>query len=385
MTTLADLRSVYVVGIGLHPYQRSSETPYTALGVRAVRAALADARISWTDVQSAYTGTATTAMGLSRLMYRHLGSTGIPMAQVENASASGSTAFRQACIEVAAGLVDVAIGVGVDKPLGGRPPKSAAGVRDLVGGRVLPFASFALLANRYMHDHGAVPEDFARVAVKNSRNGALNPNAQRRKARTLEEVLAPPQMSGPLTRLQCCPIGEGAAAAIVASDDAIDRLGIDRHRAVRVLASTSRSEAIYDAQNCDTALTRETTAQALDDARIAPSALDVVELHDAFSVEELLYVEAMGLCAAGGAPAALAAGDFDIGGRVAVSPSGGLLAMGHPIGPTGVGQICEITTQLRGEAGDRQHPGARFALAHMVGVGAVCVVHVLARADAATR
>lgn len=385
MTTLADLRSVYVVGVGLHPYQRPSETPYTALGVRAVRAALADARIPWTEVQSAYTGTATTAMGLSRLMYRHLGSTGIPMAQVENASASGSTAFRQACIEVASGLADVAIGVGVDKPLGGRPPKSAAGVRDLVGGRVLPFTQFALLANRYRHDHGAVPEDFARVAVKNSRNGALNPNAQRRKARTLEEVLAPPQMSGPLTRLQCCPIGEGAAAAIVASDDAIDRLGIDRRRAVRVLASASRSEAIYGAQNFDTALTRETTAQALGDAGIAPSALDVVELHDAFSIEELLYVEAMGLCPAGEAPAALAAGDFDIGGRVAVSPSGGLLAMGHPIGPTGVGQICEITTQLRGEAGNRQHPGARFGLAHMVGVGAVCVVHVLTRDAAATR
>ncbi|HWE66620.1 MAG TPA: thiolase family protein, partial [Acidimicrobiales bacterium] len=113
---LGDLRPVSVVGVGLHPYQRSSDAPYTALGVHAIRAALVDAGLAWSDVESAYTGTATTAMGISRLMYRHLGSTGIPMAQVENASASGSSAFRQACFEVAAGLVDVAIAVGVDKP-----------------------------------------------------------------------------------------------------------------------------------------------------------------------------------------------------------------------------------------------------------------------------
>ena len=241
--TLRELRPVHVVGIGLHPYQRPSDTPYTAMGVKAVGDALADAGIEWRDVETAYTGTATTAMGLSRLMYRHFGSTGIPMAQVENASASGSTAFRQACIDVAAGLADVAIAVGVDKPLKFGMPQSAAGLRDLVGGRVVPFTHFALLANRYMHEHGATDEQFALVAVKNSENGALNKNAQRQKARTLEEVLTPPLISGPLTRLQCCPVGEGAAATIVASDSAIARLGLDPGRAVRVLSSASRSEA----------------------------------------------------------------------------------------------------------------------------------------------
>ncbi len=376
-TSLRQLRPVRVVGVGLHPYQRPSDTPYTALGVHAVRAALEDAGVRWKDVESAYTGTATTAMGLSRLMYRHLGSTGIPMAQVENASASGSTAFRQACIEVAAGLVDVAIAVGVDKPLQFSMPQRAAGVRDLVGSRVAPFTHFALLAERYMHDHGATPEQFALVAVKNARNGALNPNAQRQKARTLEEVLAPPAISGHLTRLQCCPIGEGAAAVVVASDSAVDRLGLDPARHVQVLASASRSEGVYEGENFDAALTRETVGQALAEAGVGPADLDVVELHDAFTVEELLYIEAIGLSATGKAAADLEAGHFDIGGRVAVSASGGLLSMGHPIGPTGVGQICEITTQLRGTAGDRQHPGARIGLAHMVGVGAVCVAHVL--------
>jgi acetyl-CoA acetyltransferase len=366
-----------VVGIGLHPYQRVSDTPYTELGVHAVRGALADAGMEWNQVETAYTGTATTAMGLSRLMYRHLGATGMPMVQVENASASGSSAFRQACIEVAAGLADVAIAVGVDKPLTRTSPHQAAGLHDLVDGRVVPFTHFALLAARYMHDHGATPEQIASVAVKNSRNGALNPNAQRRTARTLDEVLAPPRISGALTRLQCCPVGEGAAAVIVASDDAITRLGLNGDRAVTVLASAARSETFYDGENFDAALTRETTAQALAEAGRSAEDLDLVELHDAFTVEELLYIEAMGLCKPGQAAAALAAGEFDIGGRVAVSASGGLLSMGHPIGPTGVGQIAEITMQLRGEAGDRQHPGARTALAHMVGVGAVCVVHVL--------
>jgi acetyl-CoA acetyltransferase len=376
--SLGELRPVRVVGVGLHPYQRPSDVPYTALGVHAIRAALADAGLTWRDVESAYTGTATTAMGISRLMYRHLGSTGIPMAQVENASASGSTAFRQACIEVAAGLVDVAIAVGVDKPLQLSMPQRAAGVRDLVGSRVAPITHFALLAERYMYDHRATPEQIALVAVKNSRNGALNPNAQRRKARTLEDVLAPPLISGHLTRLQCCPIGEGAAAVIIASDDAIERLGLDQARAVRVLSSASRSETVYDGENFDAALTRETVAQALAEAGVTPADLDIVELHDAFTVEELLYIEAIGISPPGQAARDLEAGQFDIGGRVAVSPSGGLLSMGHPIGPTGVGQICEITTQLRGEAGDRQHPRARTGLAHMVGVGAVCLVHILA-------
>jgi acetyl-CoA acetyltransferase len=376
-TTLAQRRPLRVVGVGLHPYQRTSDTPYTALGVHAIRGALADAGLAWPQVESAYTGTATTAMGMSRLMYRHLGSTGIPMVQIENASASGSSAFRQACIEVASGLVDVAIAVGVDKPLHMSVPQRAAGVRDLVGSRVVPFTHFALLAARYMHEHGATIEQIAQVAVKNSRNGALNPNAQRRKARTLDEVLSPPQISGALTRLQCCPVGEGAAAVIVASDEAIVRHGIDAGRSVRVLASVARSETVYRNENFDAALTRETAAQALRDANLTPDDLDVIELHDAFTVEELLYIEAMGISSPGKAARDLENGDFDIGGRVAVSASGGLLAMGHPIGPTGVGQICEITTQLRGEAGGRQHPGARIGLAHMVGVGAVCLVHVL--------
>lgn len=378
--TLIDLRPVYVVGIGLHRYQRLSETTYVDLGLTAVREALADANIQWSDVQSAYTGTAFIGMAASRPMLRHLGATGIPMAQVENASASGSTAFRQACLEVASGISDVALAVGVDKPgpIAGAPGKT--NIRDLVGARVVPFTHFALLANEYMNRNHVTAEQIALVAVKNNRNGARNPYAQRQKAVTLEEVMAGPAISGALTRLQCCPVGEGAAAVIVASEDAIARLGIDRNRAVRAVASVTRTERVYrEAKNFDAELTGETVARAYGEAGITARDLDVLELHDAFTIEELLYLEAMGLCAPGEGARMIESGAADIGGQCAVSASGGLLAMGHPIGPTGVGQIAEITRQLRGEAGERQQPNARVGLAHMVGVGAVCVVHILRR------
>jgi acetyl-CoA acetyltransferase len=373
-------RPVYVVGIGLHPYQRRSDTTYVQLGLTAVRAALADAGLVWPEVETAYTGTALLGMGASRIMLSRLGATGIPMAQVENASASGSTAVAQACLDVASGRTDVALALGVDKPRGGLPMAPAeAGIDNLEGGTIVPFTHFALLASEYMAAHGVTAEQVAGVALKNHRNGARNPLAQRQKERTLDEIMAEP-ISGSLTRLQCCPVGEGAAAVIVASDDGIARHGLDRSRAVRVLASATRSEGLYGpGVGIDAALTVETAHDALDQAGVAPTDMDVLEVHDAFSIEELLYTEALGFCAPGEAASLVASGELDLGGRCAVSPSGGLLAMGHPIGPTGAGQIAEVARQLRGEAGDRQQPGARLGLAHMVGVGAVCVVHVLAK------
>jgi len=378
---LRDLRPVYVVGIGLHKYQASSETPYVHLGLTAIREALGDAGIGFSAVESVYTGTALLGMAPSRVMLRHLGGSGVSIAQIENASASGSTAVRQACLEVASGVCDVALAVGVDKPAKIQLAHDLAGVPDLVSGYVAPFTHFALLAHDYMHRYGVTAEQVAAVAVKNFRNAARNPYAQRSKAYSLNEVLAGPRIAGALTRLQCCPVGEGAAAVIVASEAAIHTYGMSRARAVRILASVSRSERVYEpGQDPDTELTRETLSMACAEADIPPEQLDVVEFHDAFSIEELLYVEALGLCGAGEAAGLLSGGAFDIGGRWAVNPSGGLLGMGHPIGPTGVGQVCEIARQLRGEAGSRQQPDAQLGLAHMVGIGSVCVAHVLARA-----
>mgnify|MGYP001159882474 CR=1 FL=1 len=373
-------RPVFVVGIGLHPYQRRSDTTYVRLGLTAVREALTDAGVAWRDVESAYTGTALLGMGSSRIMLSRLGATGIPMTQVENASASGSSSVAQGCLEISSGRSDVVLALGVDKPrsgLGAAPGQ--AGIENLEGGAVVPFTHFALLASEYMHTHGVSDEQVAMVAVKNHRNGSLNKFAQRQKVRTMQDVLSEP-ISGSLTRLQCCPVGEGAAAVILASEDGIKRLGLDASRAVRIIGSTTRTEGLYgEGVGIDAALTSETGADAFEEAGIEPSDLDVLEVHDAFAIEELLYAEALGLCKAGEAASLIESGYFDIGGQCALSPSGGLLAMGHPIGPTGVGQVVEVTRQLRGEAERRQQPNARLGMAHMVGVGAVCVVHVLAK------
>lgn len=375
---LKDLRPVYVVGIGLHRYQYLSETPYVTLGLAAVREALADAGVDWTSVDSAYVAKALLPMAPGRPMLRHLGSHGLSIAHVENASASGSTAFRMACMEVGAGLADVSLAVGVDKPAKVGRGEHLAGIPQLAADAFVPFTHFALLADQYAHRSGAGPEDFARVALKNHNNAAMNPYAQRQKTRTLDEIVDGKRISGPLTSLQCTPVGEGGAAVIVASEAGIKALGVDSARAIRVTASAGRSQSVYEnTASFDANLTRETTRLALDEAGIQPADLDLVELHDAFSVEELEYVEAMGLCGESQAAAALKEGAFDINGRCAVNASGGLIGMGHPIGPTGLGQIAEIVRQLRGEAGERQHAGARKGLAHMVGVGAVCFVHIL--------
>jgi acetyl-CoA acetyltransferase len=380
-STLETLRPVYVVGIGLHRYEKPSETSFVDLGLTAVRGALEDAALEWRAVESAYVATATLGIAAGRALLRYLGATGLSVAQVENASASGSSAFRLACLEVASGVSDVALAVGVDKATRLTRAASKAGVPSLVGPAMIPAASFAMMASAYMQHYGATPEDLARVSVKNHSNAANNPFAHFQKPRTLEQVLGDPPIAGCLTRLQCCPIGDGAAAVLVASEDAIERLRLARGRAVRVLASVSTSERLYSPVDwASVELTRETVFRAYDEARIGPRDLDVVEVHDAFSIEEILYTEALGLCDAGQGAAYLTAGKSAIGGECAVSASGGLLAVGHPLGPTGIGQVCEVTRQLRGEAGKRQQPNARIGLTHMVGVGLVCVVHVLGAA-----
>ena len=377
MTALPDMRGVSVVGTGLHRYQRGPDTSFVTLGTTATREALTDAGLTWPDVQAAYVATSLLGMATGREIVRFLGATGLPVTQVENASASGSAAFRLAVLDVASGLHDIAVAIGVDQPVPGRIASHHTGVPAHLDDLVAPFTHFALLLQAYLAKTGTTPEQVAAVAVKNHANGALNPYAQRRKVRTLEEVMAPPQISGHLTRLQCTPVGEGAAAVIVAADSVLERMGIARRRSVRVRASAAQSEVLNPTENVDVALTRTTTREALEQSGVGPDELDVVEVHDAFSIEEILYAEAIGLSAEGEAPHDLSRGDFAINGRVALSPSGGLLAMGHPIGPTGLGQVVETTRQLRGEAGARQHDGARLGLTHMVGLGAVCLVHVL--------
>lgn len=370
---------VYVVGIGMHPYQRPSGTTYVAMGTRAVREALHDAGIQWTQVESAFVGSGKIGMAAAPTLTRYLGRTGIPVVQVESASASGSVAFRQAVLDVASGRCDVSVAAGIDKAEFPPDAVSKADIAGLVDGLIDFPTMFAIKTEHWLRERSATPEQLAAVAVKNHRNGARNPYAQRQKERTLEEVLAPPYVSGSLTRLQCTPIGEGAAAVVVASQEAIARLGLDSNRAVQVLATVHQTQPPVAAAvgNEEQAVTRSAGLEAYEAAAVGPEEMDIIELHDAFTVEEPMYLEALNVVHEGDALKQLARGAFDIGGKVAVSPSGGLLAMGHPVGPTGVGQVCESVRQLRGEAGTRQHPGATNALVHMVGVGGVCTIHIL--------
>jgi acetyl-CoA acetyltransferase len=374
---------VYVVGIGLHPYQFPSETPYTHLGLAAVRGALADAGLDWKQVQAAYVGTTSIGMAAGRVMFRHLGATGVAVTQVENASASGSFAFRQACMEVSSGISDVVLAMGVDKHGDGRRAANKDGLERLSDTATIPAVKFALMARSYLRERGAGIEAMAGVAVKNHGNASRNPYAQFRKPRTLEQVLASPKVAGDLTVQQCCPRGEGAAAVLLVSGRALKRLGLDAKRCVRVRASfanSERDETVYGEGPIE--LVRGSAQGALEQAGIAATQLDLLELHDAFSVEELLYSEAIGVCAPGEGAAYLARGDSQIGGRCAINASGGLIGMGHPLGPTGIGQIAEITRQIRGEAEGRQHANARWGMAHMIGLGSVAVAHVLSAAQA---
>lgn len=380
MSHLLQERAVQVVGIGMHPYQFPSDAPYVQLGLTAVRESLRDAGLAWPQVQAAYVGTAAIGMAAGRVMLRHLGSTGLEVTQVENASASGSSAFRLACLAVASGEHEVVLAVGVDKFGHGRRASGSDGLHSLSPTAAVPVSKFALLARRYLRDAGLPAEAMARVAVKNHGNAALNPYAQFRKPRSLEQVLGSPKVAGDLTVQQCCPRGEGAAAVIVASDAAIARLGLARSRAVRVTASVSISERLGQGDTPPVVdMVRDSATAALAQAGVGAQDLDLVELHDAFSIEEIIYSEAIGVCERGDGAHYLARGDSAIGGVCAINASGGLIGMGHPLGPTGIGQVAEITRQLRGEASGRQHPAARLALAHMIGLGSVAVAHVLQR------
>lgn len=376
-SSIAALRPVYVIGGGWHPYRRASDATYVELGLTAIRGALADAGVEWTSVQSAYVAHTRLGMAAGRPLIRHLGVTGVPVVQVENASASGSAAFRQAMIDVGSGMSDVSVAVGVDKPERLRTGPERAGLFGLIDDLVRPVSHFALIAERYMNDTGATPVDLARVAEKNLLHASHNPNAHRRIALSVDEILNARHVSGVLTVPQCTPVCEGAAAVVVCSAEAIERFGIDKRRAIRVLGAVAGSELESNDLNPDLTLSKACADALYESTGVGPGDVDVLELHEAFSIEELVYLEAMGFVEPGKAAPAMAAGEFNVGGACAVSTSGGLIGMGHPIGPTGIGQIAHIAQQLRGTAGVVQQPDARIGVAHMVGVGVVCFMHML--------
>ncbi|MGH7786666.1 MAG: thiolase family protein [Candidatus Binatia bacterium] len=382
------MRDVAVLGVGMHRFgayygeQHNNEMALNA-GLQAMR----DAGVTFADVDAAYVGHIfATVMSGVRVM-KEFGLTGLPVQRIENASATGSAAFREACLAVSAGHYEVAMVLGFDKMTTMIQSSTAGTAPENMEDAILPAAFFAMWATRRMHERGTKVEHLAKIAAKNFNNGAMNPMAQRQAKElvTAEKVMASRPVAWPLTTMMSCPIGDGAACAIVGSVELAKKLRPDRP-VVRVTASalqTERYERGHVFQGPVVGpgrMTVDTSKVVYEQAGVGPEDLDLVGVHDAFVIEELEYYELLGLCRPGEAEKCIEEGDFEIGGkRAAVSTDGGLIARGHPGGPTGLAQIWETTLQLRGEAGKRQVPDARIGLCHMMGGGSVCVIHILQR------
>ena len=379
------MREVAVVGVGMIPFGKYPDRTLADLGWPAVKAALKDANMERGDVEAAYCGTALGGMMAGQRILGKIGMTGIPITNVENACSSSSTAMCQAVMAIGSGEYDVVLVIGVEKltKFGGGMLPLETEDWEVSQGMVMPIL-YAMRAKRYMYEFGLMPRQLAGVSVKNRANGVLNPDAQMKKPVTVDEVLKSRPIADPFTLLQCCPTGDGAAAVILCSAAIARRY---RKDPVYVRASDMVSGKFTPGYRDMTVpeITVRGSKEAYEEAGLGPQDIDVAEVHDAFTIAELLYYEAFGFCEHGEAGHYLDSGATKIGGKVAVNPSGGLLAKGHPIGATGAAQIVEVVRQLRGECGARQQPNTRVGLTHATGGGitgfdhGVCSIHIFTR------
>jgi acetyl-CoA acetyltransferase len=365
------MTDVVIIGAGVTPFGKFPHLSLEDLGFAAAREAMKDAGVGAADIQTVYSGNALASQlqgefTVGQKILWGLGINKIPVINVENACTSGSTAFYLACLAIQAGAVDVALVLGVEKMYVTVKKILDAGATDLETrlGFIVP-ASFAMRANRYMAEYGLTREEMAMVAVKNHRHGALNPIAQYRNPITVEEVLNSPMIADPLTRLSCCPQGDGAAAVVICRKEIAGRFS---GKPVTVAASVLLSGSYDNPPELAGWPTDVRAAeQAYKMAGLGPGDLDVVELHDAFTIAEIIHCEGLGLCPPGAGGQLIKDGHTSLGGKIPVNPGGGLLSRGHPVGATGVAQLVEIVQQLRGRCGDRQVPQAGVGLAHCMG------------------
>lgn len=371
-------KDVYIAGVAMTPFARHDQRSMQDLAQEAALGAIADAGIGMAEVEAMYNANVYGGMILGQVLMRDTGLTGPALYNVENACASGATAVHLARQALQLGLYETVLVWGVEMLTrlgGGTIPLQRNDYKtELYAGQGMTLPSvYAMRGMRYLHERGETPEILAQVAVKNRAAGARNPYAQQRHAVTTEEVLASRPVAEPLTLLQCCPSMVDGAAAVVLTT-AKPRNGA---KPVRILGSAVQSG--HQEQGCDDILDAEITARtarrAYEEAGIGPREVNVVELHDAFTIAELLYYEALGLAERGEGANLLRRGETALGGRVPVNPSGGLLAKGHPLGATGVAQMVEITWQLQGRADGRQVEGAKVGLTQCTGGGIAGVDH----------
>ncbi|MBI4517746.1 MAG: lipid-transfer protein [Deltaproteobacteria bacterium] len=368
-------REVYIAGVGMTAFGRHEGKRVAELGQEAVKAALADAGLDYSAVEIAYCGHVLQGTTAGQKVLYGVGMTGIPIFNIENACASGTSALRAAAMAVGSGMVKVALAVGFEVmgrgaiPTGGDERLAAVGRQ---GVPALP-ALFANLFLEHSRRYGTTIEQLAMVSVKNRNYGAKNPRAQFHDPVTVDGVMASREVAPPLRLFMCCPTSSGAAAAVVTSAD----VARGTRKPIRMIASALQSDPALDGSDSlagITAINTSTARAAYAQAGIGPEQLDCAEVHDCFSIAEIVHYENLGLCARGEGGRFIEQGLAKA--RVKMSTSGGLLAKGHPLGATGVAQVVEATEQLRGESGERQVPNARLALTHCQGFGGAVGVHI---------
>ncbi len=367
-----------VYGVGTTMFGKQPDKGGPELARQAVYEALADAGVD--SVDAVFAGTVFGAPGTAQRALQTVGITEVPIVTIENACASGTTAFHEACSAVASGRYGRVLALGIETmtlhftgPI--LPEATDADGRQ---GMAMP-SIYAMSAARYQAEHGVTDEQLALVSVKNHRHGTANPRAQHAGELTVEQILGSRMIADPLTLLQCCAISDAAAAAVVGPERGVSR-------DVPVRATVLRSGKLWDHRTPHVwgyDIVRDTAAAAYEQAGIGPSDVDVLEVHDAFTIGEIVTTEALGLAPLGGGAELCQSGHTWLGGRQPVNPSGGLLSRGHPLGATGLAQLAEIVWQLRGDAGGRQVEGARLGLVETMGGGTAgvdgngCVVAIL--------
>lgn len=387
------MTGVHVVGVGMHPFGRFPELSLKDLARAATLRAVADAGIRLSDINAVYSANAVAGVlqGQEQIrgqsVLRDVGLEGIPIVNVENACASGSTALRQAVMDIRSGSSDVVLALGFEKMYINdldttlNALESAADL-DVVNGLGLQFTAIYAMRLRKWIDAGLLePRHLGLASVKSHANGALNPYAQHQKVFTAEEIMASRPIADPLTLLMCSSISDGSAAVILMSDKAVARFQSTRPS---VVVRASKLQSGYSSAPGDPTTPTLCARAAYEEAGLGPDDINVAEVHDAMAPGELLYYEQLGFCAADEVGRFLEDGTSAISGRLPVNPSGGLSSRGHPIGATGLAQIAELTWQLRGEAGQRQVATPRIALAQnsggwLQGEPAACNVHILER------
>ncbi|HEY7632781.1 MAG TPA: thiolase family protein [Thermoleophilaceae bacterium] len=361
------MREVAIIGVGMHPFGKHVDRSLKDLGREAVWAAIDDSSIDPRRIGCAYVGNSlggllTGQEGIRGQVILHdAGLDEIPVINVENACASGTTALRGAWLEVAAGTCDVALALGVEKMFVGDTARSLAALASdsevELAQMGMQFSATYASHPKYnlrgrMEEYGWTDRDFADVVVKNSRHGSLNRFAQHQRALTADEVLASPMIADPLTLYMCSSIADGAAAAIVCAKD--EARALSESEPVTIAAAKLRSGHFFTSADNGYSSLREMVAELYEETGIGPEDIDVAEVHDAMAPVELLIYEGLGLCDPGEGPKLIRDGTTAIGGEHVVNPSGGLVSRGHPVGATGLGQVAELVWQLRGLAGERQ-------------------------------